>query len=66
MNYPPSTWEGDPDAPWNQSAPTCHACKAEGVSEGEECPDCGEYQPTDDDLAEEAAEREYDRMRDGW
>lgn len=59
MNYPPGVTDAHPYF----NPPTCHACKAEGVSEGEECPDCGEYQPTDDELAEEAAEREYDRMR---
>lgn len=62
MNYPPGVTDAHPYF----NPPCCHACGAEGVAEGEECPDCGEYQPTDDELADEAADRAYERMRDGW
>lgn len=62
MNLPPGVTNAHP----HLNPPCCHDCGAEGVCEGMECPDCGTYQPTDDELADEAADRAYDRMREGW
>lgn len=62
MNYPPGVLDSDP----HFNPPCCHDCGAEGVGEGEECESCGAYQPTGDELADEAADRAYDRMREGW
>lgn len=59
MNLPPGLTHSHPH--WNP--PTCHDC-GEVAHPGEECPACGAYQPTDDDLADEAADRAYEALRE--
>lgn len=58
-NLPPGVSPSDP----HFNPPTCPGC-GEECTPGEDCPGCGEYVPTDEDYESEAADREYDRMRD--
>lgn len=59
MSYPP----GVTNAHAFFNPPTCHDC-GEVAHPGEECPACGAYQPSDDDYADEAADRAYEDSRE--
>lgn len=41
----------------------CPNC-GEEAGAGADCPECGEYVPTPDDIADELADAELDRLRD--
>lgn len=56
-NYP----AGVSDAHPYFNPPTCR-CGCEATP-GEDCPDCNEYVPTDEDLRDEADDRAFERYR---
>lgn len=59
-NLPPGLTEAHP----HFNPEVCPECEAEGVTPGEDCPECDEYVMTDADYAEMAAEQRFDMMRD--
>lgn len=64
FNLPPGVTDADIDRHFG--ADKLHECRdcGDDVYEGEDCENCGEYCPTEDDLREEAEERKFDAMRD--
>ena len=44
--------------------PVCPECGYEGVTEGENCPDCDHYIASQEDYEDERAEREFERRRE--
>jgi methionyl-tRNA synthetase len=58
-NYPPGVSDSSPY--FNPS--TCDNC-GEEAAPGEDCPSCGEYVYTPEDLQDMKADMDYDRLRD--